>query len=176
MKTSAYILFAFLLLLNGCKKDSIRTSGSATINNLRYNENSTYAVHGFSFSKASIVSTESQPGPDITVDINSNYLIFMSNNLNPSFFKYDEYTSEGLAGVAFRTLDLNAFTFSQPSAIGGPILPNQIWIYKSGKDTYAKIRIISTKIEKRENLGQMIDFGECTFEWAYQPDGSLTFP
>jgi hypothetical protein len=174
MKTHFYIIPLILIAFFGCKKDPIKTSGSETINNLRYNENSTYAVHGFSFAKASIVSTEAQPGPDITVDVNSNYLIFMSNNLNPSFFLFGEYTNDGAAKVAFETL--TTFTFSQPVAIAGPVLPNQIWIYKSGKDTYAKLRIISTKLEQKENLGQMIDYGECTFEWAYQPDGSLTFP
>jgi hypothetical protein len=174
MKTSTYILFVFLLFFYGCKKEPSRTWGTHTVDNLRYNENSTYAVHGFSFSKAAIVSTESQPGPDFTVDVNSNYLIFMTNNQSPSFYKYGEYTDEAQTKIAF--VNLKSFTFNQAIDIAGPVLPNQIWIYKSGRDTYAKMRIVSTKLEKRENLGQMIDYGECTFEWVYQPDGSLTFP
>jgi hypothetical protein len=175
MKTSTYFLVIFLILFYGCKKDeTARTWGTHTIDNLRYNENSTYAVHGFNFAKAAVVSTESQPGPDFTVDVNSNYLIFMSNNQNPSFYRFGEYTDESQTKIAFA--NLKDFTFEQALDIAGPVLPNQIWIFKTGRDTYAKIRIVSTKLEKRENLGRTIDFCECTFEWVYQPDGSLTFP
>jgi hypothetical protein len=53
-----------------------------------------------------------------------------------------------------------------------PVTENQVWIYRSGNEKYAKIRIISTVNEIRENL----PFGECRFEWLYQPDGSKTFP
>jgi len=50
--------------------------------------------------------------------------------------------------------------------------PNQIWLYRSGTERYAKIRIISTKLDITKDP----DYAECTFEWVYQPDGTLTFP
>ena len=53
-----------------------------------------------------------------------------------------------------------------------PINANQVWVYRTGTETYAKIRIISTVNEIRDDM----PYGECTFEWVYQPDGSLTFP
>jgi hypothetical protein len=53
-----------------------------------------------------------------------------------------------------------------------PIKDNQVWIYKSGTETYTKFRIISTVNETRSN----VPYGECTFQWVYQPDGSTTFP
>jgi hypothetical protein len=56
--------------------------------------------------------------------------------------------------------------------MGDSIRNNQIWIYRSGSENYSKFRIISTKSEP----GNMRDYAECTFEWVYQPDGTLTFP
>ena len=53
-----------------------------------------------------------------------------------------------------------------------PVIANQVWVYRTGTETYAKIRIISTVNETRDDL----PYGECTFEWVYQPDGSTTFP
>ena len=59
-----------------------------------------------------------------------------------------------------------------------PVVSNQVWIYRSGKDNYTKFRIISDTIDKRNNpeLNQEVDFGEISFQWVHQPDGSLTFP
>jgi hypothetical protein len=49
--------------------------------------------------------------------------------------------------------------------------PNQVWLYKSGNDHFSKLRIVSTVSEVRNNW----NYAECTFEWVYQPDGTLTF-
>jgi hypothetical protein len=60
-----------------------------------------------------------------------------------------------------------------------PVKPNQVWIYRSQGEKYAKIRIISTVNERRKDtsaLRDSVDYAECTFEWVYQPDGTITFP
>lgn len=176
MKQYIYITGILLLLLAGCaKEDKIPTSGTETINNLRYQESSTYAIHGFSFSTAKEVSTESIPGPEIIIDtLNSTTLLFQANNLLPSFFKAGEYADENTARNAFN--NYKNITNPQWVDFTSSILPNQIWIYRSQSNKYTKIRTISTLIEKRENLGKTINYGECTFEWVHQPDGSLIFP
>jgi hypothetical protein len=68
--------------------------------------------------------------------------------------------------------NLTSFTVPEWKVWADSVMPNQIWIYRSGTEHYAKIRIISTVSETRSGH----DYAECTFEWVYQPDGTLTFP
>jgi hypothetical protein len=178
MKKIIYIISLLLIVSAGCsKKEQVSTSGTETINNTTY-MSATYYVFGFSFSTGKQVTTLTTPGPDITVfvnsDLNSSRLIFQANNLRPSFYKAGEYTDENAAIAAFN--NLKSVQASSWLDLAEPVNPNQIWIYRSGEDKYSKIRIISTLIEKRQNLGQEINYGECTFQWVHQPDGSLTFP
>lgn len=183
MKKVACIFLTISLILFSCNKDDeTRTSGIDTINNITH-MGSTYYVYGFSFPEATLVSTESNPGPDITVYANSDNpdlpprLYFMANNLLPSFHKAGEYGSESASTEAFN--NLKNISVSQWSDFADPILPNQIWIYRSQSDKYAKIRIINTVNERRKDpsgLRDSIDYAECTFEWVYQPDGTITFP
>jgi hypothetical protein len=174
MKTATLIFLAVILFLSACTKvESTRTSGTDTIDNTTY-QSSTYYVYGFSFSKAKLVPTYPAPGPDILVYVNDgnspSTLTFQANNLNPSFYKIGDYADEQSAKTAFD--NLKSFSASSWQEMADPIAPNQIWIYRSGAEKYTKIRIISTVNEIR----QLIAYGECTFQWVYQPDGSLTFP
>ncbi|MEI6047361.1 MAG: hypothetical protein WCS03_00555 [Bacteroidota bacterium] len=174
MKRTSFILLATFSLLTGCTKvESTRTSGIDTIDNTTY-ESTTYYVYGFSFSKASLVSTIGKPEPDITLYVNfdnlPHRLTLQANNLKPSFFKYGEFADEAAAKLAFG--NLKTFSASSWQDMADPISDNQVWIYRSGSESYAKIRVISTVNEMRNNL----PYGECKFEWVYQPDGSSTFP
>lgn len=114
------------------------------------------------------------PGPDITIYVNQDNtpfrLTLQSNNLNPSFFRIGDYADEAAAKTAFD--NLKTVPAAQWTDMADPIAPNQVWIYRSGDEKYAKIRIVSTKNEVR----QLIPYGECTFQWVFQPDGSTTFP
>ncbi len=174
MKRKLIIILFFVLILPACTKvEETRTKGIDTIDNIVY-QSSTYYVYGFSFSTARLVSTISKPGPDITIYVNtadiSNSLTLQANNLKPSFYKVGDFDDEESAKSAFN--DLKTVSVTQWEEMANPIDVNQVWIYRSGYDKYAKIRIISTVNEIR----QTIQYGECTFEWVYQPDGSLTFP
>ena len=174
MKRSLFIILATLAILYGCKKDNTtHDSGTATIDNTLFGTGPYYA-NGFSFSKAKKISTISNPGPDIVIYVNTDNpvsrLTFQANNLNPSFYKIGDYPDAASAISAFN--NLKSVGTYQWVEIADPINSNQVWIYRSGGGQYAKIRIISTVNETRNNL----PFGECTFQWVYQPDGSLTFP
>lgn len=173
MRKLFLIVLIILFLLPSCKKDdSPSTSGTATIENTLYGTGPYYA-NGFSFSLAKKVSTLEKPAPDIVLYVNSDglpKLTFQANNFNSSFYKVGDYPDAATAITSFKSLKtVGTFRWE---AMADPVNINQVWIYRTGSECYAKIRIISLVNEKRGTLA----FGECTFEWLYQPDGSLTFP
>ncbi len=167
---SVFILYFF----PGCKKDNIPSiSGTVTIDNSLAGDQFTgYYAFGFSFALAKKVPTNSSPPPDITIDNNGTLenLIFQANNLHESFYKAGEYPDATSAEQAFK--NLISPVVSEWEALGDSVRSNQIWIYRSGNEHYSKLRVISTKSEQSDPR----DFAECTFEWVYQKDGSLTFP
>jgi hypothetical protein len=174
MKKSFILIILISIVLSGCKKDETPSvSGTVTIDNKTY-QSTTYYVYGFSFSKAKKVSTLDTPGPDLIVFVNAttppNRLTFQAANLNPSFFKLGDYPDAQSASAAFD--NLTTVENYQWTEMADPISANQVWVYRTGNETYAKIRIISTVNEPRDGL----PYGECSFEWVYQPDGSKTFP
>jgi len=175
MKRISLLVLILISVLPGCKKDETSSlTGVVTINNKTF-QSTTYYVYGFLFSKAKKVSTLESPGPDITVYVNSDtpsdtWLYFQANNLNPSFSRIGDYPDAASASAAFDNLKTVGNTVW--TDLAEPVAANQVWLYKTGTTCYAKIRIISTVNETRNNL----PYGECTFEWVYQPDGSATFP
>lgn len=167
-----------VLFFARCKKestnipdiDSVRLSGIDTINNNLYGSGPYYA-YGFSFPQGKKISTLSVPEPDITVDsYNLDTLILQTNNYKNSFYLAGEYGNATLAEEAFDSL--TSPIVLQWAIWAKPVKANQIWVYKSGTNHYAKLRIISTV----SKAASPIDYAECVFEWVYQPDGSLTFP
>jgi hypothetical protein len=164
------ILF-FVLLLAACEKDKPKLSGIETIDNNLYETTSYYAL-GFSFTTAQKVSTIAKPGPDITIDNDGTLdnLILQTNNYKDSFFKTGDYPDAVAAIEAFNAL--TAPQVPQWTVWAFDIKPDQVWVFRTGAEKYAKIRIISVVSETRSGR----DYAECTFEWAYQPDGTLTFP
>jgi len=173
MKKYIFIAFLIILFQSSCRKDdNPDTSGTVTLNNeLTFdNELQTYISYGFLFSKSKLVSNVEIPPPDIIVYRGGSVLSFEASNLLNSFFKYGEYADQASAKSAFDNLTSASVTQWIGSAT--PLLPNQIWIYRSGTEHYTKIRIISKLLETRGTF----EYAECAFEWAYQPDGTLTFP
>jgi len=173
MRQIILIIFLFSsVLIGSCKKDETpATSGTVTIDNTT-TLGQTYYIYGFLFSEARKASTADNPPPDITIDSDGTNLVLQANNLKDSFNKAGEYSDGASAKTAYD--NLKSATASQLTweGIGTPVKENQVWIYRSGTNHYAKFRIISTRTEP----GQVKPFAECTFEWEYQPDGTLTFP
>jgi hypothetical protein len=174
MKRILYFLLVIIAAFSACTKvEDTPTSGNVTIDNSTY-QSTTYYVFGFSFSQAKRISTLETPGPDILVYVNTDNapsrLTLQANNLNPSFAKVGDYADETSAKAAFD--NLKTVSVSQWTDMADQIIANQVWIYRSGDEKYAKIRIVSTVNEIR----QTIPYGECTLQWVFQPDGSLTFP
>ncbi|MCX6325092.1 MAG: hypothetical protein NT144_00345 [Bacteroidia bacterium] len=181
MKRSFIILLMFLPILSGCRKDNTpRTSGTDTIDNNLYGTGPYYAF-GFSFSQAKKISILSDLKFDITIGNDGTLLnlILQTNNYLNSFYKVGEFADAASAEQAFK--NLTSLTVPQWVVWADSIKANQVWLYRSGAEYYTKLRIISTISETRivttvskDSIHR--DYAECTFEWLYQPDGSLTFP
>jgi hypothetical protein len=176
MKRLLFIFLLFLTILSGCKKaETIPTSGTDTIDNTGYQNATTYYALGFSFSQAKKISNLSQPGPDITLIVNqdnpaSTRLTLMVDNFKRSYFKIGDFTNEVSSVAAFN--NLKTVGTYQWVDLADTIKANQVWLYRTGRDQYAKFRIVSAKNEVRNSK----PYGECTFQWVFQPDGSSTFP
>jgi len=167
------ILILITVSAGGCRRnDNPGLSGTDTIDNNLYGAGPYYAF-GFSFSSAEKVSTLDDPGPDITLvafDVNGIITKIQTDNYKSSFYKYGEYPDASTAKQAFG--NLTSATVSQWAEEADAIGANQIWIFRTSNEKYAKFRIIDIFSELRTGWA----YAECTFEWVYQPDGSLTFP
>lgn len=167
------ILLLSALLLTSCGKEKEPDlSGKATIDNeLILDEKlQVYINYGFLFSGAGLASNAGTPKPDIAVLRDEDKISFEANNLKASFWKFGEYSDEQAAKTAFS--NLTSASPGQWEESANLLKINQIWLYRSNTERYAKIRIISIVTEDRQDF----DYVKCSFEWAYQPDGTLTFP
>jgi hypothetical protein len=172
MKRSLIIISLLVFLVAGCKRNnSIKTSGIVTIDNTIYGATN-YYVLGFTFSLNEKLSSHRNPAPDLTVDNDGTLgnVRLLTNNFSDSFFNAGKYASASAAETAF--INLTSPVVTQWAVWADSIKPNQIWIFRTGDEYYAKMRIISVESERRESR----NYSGCTFEWVYQPDGSLTFP
>ncbi len=170
------LLFLMVAFLYGCKpKGGSPDTGTVTINNTLSGSGPYYAM-GFSVPTGKLVSTLSSPLDVITIqedhDINLNVrkLLFVCENFDASFYRYGEYSDGAAAKASYD--NLKTFTVSTWSDIADSVRVNQIWIFKTSEDKYAKIRITDTKT----GPGTVYPYVECTFEWEYQPDGTKIFP
>jgi hypothetical protein len=175
MKKYILISFVALFFLPSCRKTNDNpNSGTATINNVLNLDPvlQDYYSLGFLFSAGKLVSSHETPPPDINILSEGIFqnLIFEANNLDNSFYKVGQYSNSATAKNVFDTLVSPVVL--QWVEWADSLKANQVWLYKSGNEHYSKLRIVSTVSEIRDYR----DYAECTFEWVYQPDGSLTFP
>lgn len=175
MNRQLTVILLLFLAIAGCddkeKPGEIVTSGTVTIDNALFGTANYYAI-GFNFAAAKKVSSLSSPAPDLLVELGGSldpFILQTGAGLN-GFYLQGEYGDETAAKQAF--INLKAPVVSAWEEWANPVKPNQVWVYRSADEHYAKIRIVSTFSEVRTPR----NYAECTFEWVYQPDGSLTFP
>jgi uncharacterized lipoprotein NlpE involved in copper resistance len=173
MRKITVILIFLILTLAGCKKNnSPRLSGTDTINNILSPDPPYYAM-GFSFPAGTRISTLNSPLDVFTINSyagNFDKTYFDAQNFNNSFSRYGTYADGGAASQAFN--NLTSFSVTQWKVTGDSVKANQIWLFRTSTDTYAKFRIVNSVGELRNG----IPYVECTFQWVYQPDGTSTFP
>lgn len=169
-------LTLLVLLLTGCEGGKDKPlSGTATITSELFGTGPYYSF-GFSFALAEKVSTLTDPVPDLTVEAGvipggTEVVPFLSaNTLKPSFGFKGEYTSESEAVAAFDALkDVGTPVWTD---MGAPLKVNQVWVIRTGDTKYARICITGVVLEQTGG----VPVAQCTFRWAYQPDGSTIFP
>jgi len=173
------VLIVAAIVLQSCRKEEEPVySGIMTINNKRIGVSPTYYIEGFHVptgkkvpdlnNQLDIISVLS----DYDVNFNPLKIIFITNNFKNSFYRYGQYNDTKSAEDAFKAL--TEFSEPQWTEIGDSVRINQIWLYRTSDSKYAKLRIISTILEKRPDMQD--PYAECTFEWVFQPDGTKTFP
>lgn len=169
-----------MVLAVACGKEKIPLSGTATIDNRLYPVEPTPYIIGFRFSTASLVRNDRSPGPDITLlaetDAGGNITTITLNGPpafnSRVFFRYGEYGSPDEARIAFDGLtefDPEQLTWTE---LARPLAPNQVWLYRTGDDKYAKLMIADIETGLLDDRA----YAECTFEWAFQPAGTTQFP
>ena len=173
MKRALAILLP-IFLLSSCSKDEVPVAGTFTIDNKIYGTDVYYA-YGFSFRRGGKVKSLDQPEADFYVLAGSvtgavTEAFLSANTLEPSFGLEGQYASAAEASAAFKALTEVGTPSWQEMAV--PLRANQVWIVRTRDNRYGKIRITEVVLDE----GAAPPFASCTFEWAYQPDGSTTFP
>jgi hypothetical protein len=176
MKRAVTLLLLTILAVSCGRDESVPLRGTVTIDSRLYGTGPYYAF-GFTFLTASRTPTNRTPMPDILVlaetNVNGDVTgVFLSTTaFLPSFKLHGEYPDAASAITAFNNL-------TEVSAAGNwidlalPVEANEVWLFRTRDEKYAKLRIIEVKGELREG----IPYAECTFEWTFQPDGSTSFP
>ncbi len=180
-KIVSSILLLFFLI-SGCDNSVVpitKTSGENTINTKVVDSKYT----GFSFSQGGniIYPNANNILPDIIVlvntDENGNILgIYFnsSSSLKPTFNIIKTFNDADSAKVFFN--NFSEVPDSNYVDLALPVRVNQIWSVKTVDDKFGKILILHTDAyADNSNQSSPTLYGEATFKWNYQPNGSRNF-
>ena len=174
-----------ILIWSGCKDDGTGpgptpTSGRATIDS-RYLNNQ---ASGFSFDQAGIVRFPNSQGalPDISVLVQMNdsgrvvgVFFARPDSLVPLFRLLSQFATLDSAQSYFQSLGEIPDTTYVDLAL--PVSVGQIWVVKTRRTTFAKILTRHTlAYVDSSGPGAPTPYGEATFDWVYQPNGTRRFP
>lgn len=172
----AICLLAVMLLITGCTKDDRRLSGTITLTSELYKADNYYYALGLSFAEGKAVPTlPDADRADISLGAGpvgggSVVAYFSANTYRPPFGLEGDYAGAAEARKAFDNLkSVGSYNWED---MAYPLAANQVWVMKTRDAKYAKMRIIRVTLETREGK----PFASCELEWAWQPDGSPTFP
>lgn len=172
-----YIVILFTLF--SCSKEDSKpsTSGEILLSSQIIGDQTSYHSEGFSFETAKKVkySLTSSSVPDILIErfINIQGEVIGGNLTSPkneaAFYKAGEFSSLTEAETYFN--QLLSFTASTFTPTMQNIQPNQVYIFQSRSNKYAKILIKSVNIIE----GVPSKNSQVTIQWAYQPNGEKAF-
>ncbi|RLD36677.1 MAG: hypothetical protein DRI73_00225 [Bacteroidetes bacterium] len=180
MKKTIFILILAAIIINGCNKnDNDKTSGENSLNSELILSGQTYSIQGFSFESGSVIlynPASSTSIPDIfalpDTDPQNNEVTAYLDTENP----FESFALAGTFPTSGEALDFynnyKEVKVSTYVSFAKPVLENQVWVFKTRNNKYAKMLImkVNTSIKNQE------PYAEVTFKWAYQPDGSTIFP
>lgn len=180
MKVRAVIIILLLpVLIVACRSSRPDTRGVITLSSRILPSGQAYYAMGFSFATASKMRTDAKVFPDIVLrdetdasgDITNVFFEGAPGFSYMPFSYHGSYADEDAASEAFLALrkpEALSYVWQQ---MAKPLMGNQIWLFRTSDEKYAKLRII--RIEKFR--GDIAPWAECTFEWVFQPDGSFSF-
>jgi hypothetical protein len=178
MKNLALLSLAALLFLDyGCNSSTEPTpppnAGRVTVNS---------KSAGFSFSQAKVIPfpPPSSLLPDLAVLVQTDDMgailgvFFSTSDLRPAFQLVRQSSTADSARAFFEALAVVPDAPFQDLAI--PVRAHQIWAVKTREDKYAKILVLNTvAYDDSTNPSAPTPYGEATFDWVLQPDGSRQF-
>lgn len=185
VKTKSLLIVLIVAAWGGCKDDGTGpaptpTSGRATIDSRYVNSQAS----GFSFDQAGIVRFPNSQGtlPDIFVLVQMNedgrvvgVFFARPDSLVPTFQLLRQFATLDSAQSYFQSLSEIPDTAYVDIAL--PVSVGQIWMVKTRRTTFAKILIRHTlAYADSSGPGAPTLYGEATFDWVYQPDGTRKFP
>ncbi len=178
------IVTTALLIGGGCKDDGAGpgptpTSGRATLNTRYVN----HQASGFSFDRAAIVVFPNWQGtlPDLCAFVQINQ---PGRVIGVFFTRPDSFVQTFCLLRQFVSLDSAQAYFQSVTEIPDTtytdlaltLSAGQIWAVKTRRATFAKILIRHTLAFVDSSApGLPTPYGEATFDWAYQPDGTKRF-
>jgi hypothetical protein len=181
-KTLSTILFLIFIFTNGCNNSvepvPPKTSGETTINSKVEN----FKSKGFSFSRGGLInypnSQNIMPDMLLLVEITEvGYVagvFFSPPNNQPEFRLLIQINDADSANKYFSELSELPDTTYNLLAI--PLEEDQIWAVKTQDNKYAKILITHTEAYMDSSIkSSPTPYGEATFKWKYQPNGSRVF-
>ncbi len=183
MKIKIISILFLTLFLYGCDNivDSTptKTNGETTINTKIVNFKST----SFSFLQGGNIDFPNSNNiiPDIMILVQTDETgsildVFFSPGiaLKPSFNLIKQISDIDSAQTFFN--NLNEVPDSNYIDLAIPVKEYQIWAVKTVDDKFGKILILNTKaFTDSSNTSAPTPYGEATFKWKYQPDGSRIF-
>jgi hypothetical protein len=140
-------------------------------------------LSGLSFDQAAIVRFPNSGGvfPDLSVYVQINdsgkivgVFFGQPDSLLPAFRLFRQFSSIDSARSYFQSLseipDTSYLDLASLVSVG------QVWAVKTRRTTFAKILIRHTEAyADSSNPGAPTPYGEATFDWVYQPNGTRRF-
>lgn len=174
MKNSILIILSILFCFS-CRKDKteVKTSGEVTLSSEIKGTETNYYVEAFSFSKGTTMqfSITSGSKPDIVLENNleTNSANISSPSNLEAFYLANEFASLEEAQTFYDNLK----TFSNATfvATANDIKAYQVYVFQTLSGKYAKFLI-----KNLQHMDGNPDYVDIIIEWAYQPNGTATFP
>lgn len=176
-KILIYILSITTLFSCSKEDEKAPTSGETTLSSRIFQADVNPYVEGFSFELGKKVSYNltASPVPDIVIEksIDLQGAISGANLSSPKndagFYMAGEFDNLTEAEAFFDNLKDIGTGIHSPSV--KQVAANQVYIFKSRSNTYAKILIKNIHLTPDVSLG----YADVTFQWVYQPNGEKTF-
>jgi len=180
--TVLMISLQLIISCNNTEPKPIPTSGIINIDSRVFIGSGSYFSNCFSFSQGELIEYPNSQDiiPDINVLVHQSDggqilgVYFASPDLFESFSKVYFTNSADSAKIYYDSiLEIQDSVFTQ---LAIPVTSNEIWVIKTRDNRFGKILILETTAYNDSSTSATpTPYGEVTFEWVFQPDGSRQF-